>query len=56
MDGDGFVTILDALAMLQSFGLRTSDVGFDHRADVNGDGQVDVADLLVLATNFGRTR
>ena len=55
-DGDGFVTILDVLTALNTFGLHAGDAGFDSRADLNADQQVDVADLLILVANFGRTR
>ena len=31
---------------------RISDVGSGLRADINGDGSVDIVDLVILATNF----
>jgi hypothetical protein len=56
VDGDGFVTILDLLMALPSFGQHAGEPAFDHRADLNGDGRVDMADLLIIVSNFGRAR
>ena len=37
VDGDGFVTILDVLAVLNSYGLRAGNAAFDSRADLNAE-------------------
>ncbi len=56
VDADGFVTILDAFAVLNGFGLRQADAGFDARTDLDASGQIDMADVLFVITHFANTR
>jgi hypothetical protein len=37
-----------------AFGTRPQDAKFDARADLNGDGVVDILDLVLIASQFGR--
>jgi hypothetical protein len=56
IDGDGFVTILDVLTIVNAFGLAAGEDGFDPCADLDGSGRVDVTDLLLVVADFGWTR
>ncbi len=40
---------------IASFNRRSSDPGFNAVADINGDGIVDLYDLVIVGTNFGGT-
>lgn len=43
----------DLLMLAASWGLRTSDAGFDPRCDLHNDAAINVVDLLYLANNWG---
>ena len=49
LNSDGKVDCADLAIIKASFGKKTGQVGFDPRADVNGDGIVNVLDLSVVA-------
>ena len=38
----------DAAQFNQKFGLRSSDADFDRRMDLNGDGVINMADMVIL--------
>lgn len=46
---DGAINCQDQAVVKASFGRRTGQAGFDARADVNGDGVVDIRDLSFVA-------
>jgi lysophospholipase L1-like esterase len=48
-DGDGVATCTDLAIVKASFGKRAGQPGFDRRADLNGDGVVDIRDLSAVA-------
>jgi hypothetical protein len=48
-NGDLLVNCADLDIVKASFGKRTGQIGFDPRADVNGDGLVSVLDLSFIA-------
>lgn len=48
-DGDGAVTCLDLGLAKASMGKRAGQPGFDSRADINGDGVVDLRDMTLMA-------
>ena len=48
-DGDGIATCSDLAIVKASFGKRAGQPGFDPRADLNGDGVVDIRDLSAVA-------
>ena len=48
VNGDGFISVADILAVLAEFGCNTG-----CEADVDGDGNVIVSDLLLLLAAFG---
>lgn len=50
--GDGRVGIGDLLLVVSSLGRVSGESGFDSRADVNGDGVVDLFDLVYVARYF----
>lgn len=52
---DGVVNTTDLNLLTASFNKRTGDAGFNSNADFNGDGIVDIYDLVRLGLNFGRT-
>jgi hypothetical protein len=47
------IDITDGAIASASFGFGTGQVGFDARADINGDGVVDIFDLVMIGNNFG---
>ena len=53
-DEDPTVDFNDFIAFTQAFGLTSSDLAFDTRADLNLDGRVDFADFLLFTMNYGR--
>ena len=55
VDNDGVVSILDVLRLVQAYGTSTSEAGFDATCDFNHDGEIDLADLVMMAGNFGKT-
>ena len=48
-DGDGIATCADLTIVKAAFGKRSGQLGFDPRADLNGDGVVDIRDLSAVA-------
>lgn len=42
--------------LLQSFGHKNGDEGFNAKMDLNGDGLVDGSDLSVVLSNFRRAK
>lgn len=52
---DGVVNGADIGVLASPFGKRTGDAGFVPDADVNGDGIIDIYDLVRVGLNFGRT-
>lgn len=56
VDGDGFVTVLDLLAVLNAFGTTAGQPGYDPRSDLDSSGTIDMTDLLRVVTHFGWTR
>lgn len=53
-NGDGHVDASDVQPIIDHFGSRSSDAGFDPKCDTNGDGVVDELDLFMVGRNFGR--
>jgi hypothetical protein len=53
VNGDGSVDMLDILVLVNNFGKRSADAGFNSACDFDKDGTVDVYDLLVLVGHFG---
>lgn len=49
LNEDGSVGCDDLAIVKASFGKRVGQPGFDPRADVNGDGVVNVLDLSIVA-------
>ena len=47
-NGDGKRDAKDAALFNQKFGLRSSDADFDRRMDLNGDGVINMADMVIL--------
>jgi hypothetical protein len=52
-DGDDKINIMDAAMVALSFAVTSSGAGFEPRADINGDGVVDIYDLVMVGNNFG---
>jgi len=55
LNKDGHVDILDVAIVTTAFGKKEGDPGWDPRADVNGDGLVDIYDLVSVAYHLGET-
>lgn len=54
VDSDGLVGILDVLRLVNAFGCSQGQSGYDAACDFDSSNTVDMADLAVLAGNFGR--
>jgi hypothetical protein len=52
-NNDDKINILDAAIVAYVFALANVDPGFDSKADINGDGVVDIYDLVMVGNNFG---
>jgi len=52
-NNDDGIDITDGAIASASFGFGTGQPGFDARADINGDGVVDIFDLVMVGNNFG---
>ena len=52
---DGVVNASDIGAVASALNRRTGDAGFSPDADLNGDGVIDIFDLVRVGLNFGRT-
>jgi hypothetical protein len=40
--------------MIKAFGSTPASAKWNANADVNGDGKVDIKDLVILIKNFGK--
>lgn len=52
---DHVVDIGDATAVGVSFGKQLGDAGYNPDADVNGNNQIDVFDLVMVAIHYGES-
>jgi hypothetical protein len=52
-NNDDGIDITDGAIASASFGFGTGQASFDVRADINGDGLVDIFDLVMVGNNFG---
>ena len=52
LNGDGIVDFHDLRILLASFGRSRGEQGFNQKADLDGNGRLDVLDLASLAKNF----
>jgi PKD repeat protein len=55
INGDGSVSVLDAIRFGTYFGLRYGDAGWSADADINRDGKVNILDVIMVAQNFGKS-
>jgi len=49
------VDIIDLAMVGRSFGATSGTPGWTHAPTVNGDGKVDIIDLVLVASHFGQT-
>jgi phosphodiesterase/alkaline phosphatase D-like protein len=52
--GDRQVNLADFIQLVQSFGKKLGNDGFNAGADITGDDQVNLADFIQLVQRFGR--
>ncbi|MFC1930532.1 dockerin type I domain-containing protein [Chloroflexota bacterium] len=52
---DGVVNGDDLNLVLQSFNTHSGNPGFNPAADLNGDGFIDIFDIVLVGINFGNT-
>lgn len=52
-DNNNVVNIEDFVVLKASFGMMSTDPGYDARADFNGDNLVESRDFTLMVTNFG---
>jgi len=50
-NGDGSISCADLSIVRASLGKRVGQPGFDPRADITGDGVVDIRDLVAVSKN-----
>jgi hypothetical protein len=43
------------MSAANAFGSSTGDPNWNPDADLDGNGKINIIDLILLATNFGRT-
>jgi len=55
LNEDGHVDILDVAIVASAFGAEEGDPRWDPRADVDGNGLVDIYDLVTMGVHFGET-
>lgn len=53
-DGDNHVTLLDVAILSGAYRTSTADANYNENADFDRNGVVDVYDLTILSTNYGR--
>lgn len=51
---DGFITMRDWLLLSAAFGTTQSQAAFDARADLNDDDRIDILDVAMLESCYGR--
>ena len=56
VDNDGIVSILDVLRFVWVYGTSEGEAGFNPVCDLDRDGSVGMADLLILVSHFGETK
>lgn len=54
ISGDGQVNLTDLGIVMGAFGRKIGEPGFDPMADLNGDGIVDIFDLVMIGIDFGK--
>ncbi|MBI4331212.1 MAG: hypothetical protein HY673_08025 [Chloroflexi bacterium] len=54
INADGKVDLIDLGIVMGAFNRRRGEAGFDPGADLNGDGIVDVFDVVTIGINFGK--
>jgi hypothetical protein len=55
IDGNGWVNVLDAIDLSNSFGKSIGQAGFNPDADFDDNGVVNILDAITLANHFGET-
>lgn len=53
--GDGRVDLADLLRVINGFGARAGDAGFEDQLDIDGDEVVSVFDIITVVNDFGKT-
>ncbi len=53
IDGNKRVDIADLVILARAYGSKAGDERYDNAADLNGDGLVNEADLVILRVHFG---
>ena len=54
IDGDGIVSIYDAIILSGAFGSTPGNRNWNPNADINGDGIVDIYDAIIFSNHFGQ--
>jgi hypothetical protein len=55
LNHDGIVDIKDAITFSIAFGSKPSDQDWNPDADMDGNGEVDMFDMIRICINFGKT-
>jgi len=43
------------VTLAKAYGKKCGDIGYDDRADLNGDCSVSLADLVILSKQYGKS-
>ena len=54
LDGDGATDVIDPMYLVEAFGSRAGEPGYDGRCDFDADLVVTTLDLLTLMAAFGQ--
>jgi hypothetical protein len=52
IDGNGWVNVLDAITLANSFGKSIGQAGFNPNADLDGNNVVNILEAIILANHF----
>lgn len=55
VNDDDIVNVIDLTIVSLSYGYFQGEPGYNPDADLNGDGVVEMRDLVIVASNLGRT-
>jgi trimeric autotransporter adhesin len=55
VNGDNAIGTLDLQAIGAVFGVKRNSSNYDPRADLNDDGVIDILDMTLASTQFGKS-
>ena len=55
INSDGKVDVKDVYEAAIAFGAKPGESRWDSKADLNGNNEIDLADLFIICQHFGQT-